>query len=104
MNVERTMEFILNSQAKHAARMDVLDQRMNGVTKLLQQGMRLLVSSKKETDQKINALIDSQLRTDARMEAAQSRTDRALRELAEAQKVTEKKMQAFLNRQSRNGH
>jgi hypothetical protein len=93
MNVERTMEFILNSQAKHAARMDVLDRRMDGVTKLLQQGMRLLVSSKKETDQKINALIDSQLRTDV-----------ALKELAEAQKVTEKKMQAFLNRQSRNGH
>lgn len=100
MNVERTIEFILDAQAKaevrmaiHERRMAALDRRMDGVTKLLQQGMRLLASSKKETDQKINALIDSQLRTDV-----------VLKQLAEAQKVTEKKLQAFLNRQSRNGH
>jgi hypothetical protein len=100
MNVERTVEFILDAQAKaevrmavHERRMAEVDKRLNGVTKLIQQGMRLLANSKKETDQKINALIASQLRT-----------DEALKELAAAQKVTEKKMQTFLNRQTRNGH
>jgi hypothetical protein len=100
MNVERTIEFILQTQAKQAAHMDAIDRRMNGVTKLIEQGMRLLVSSKKETDQKINALIDGQLR----LEQAQGRTDAALKQLAEAQKVTEKKFQALLHRQGRNGH
>lgn len=93
MNVERTIEFILDSQAKHAARMDVIDKRMDGITKLIQQGMKLLVTSKKETDRKINALVEAQLRTDEK-----------LKELAVAQQVTEKKLQALINRQSRNGH
>jgi len=86
MNVERTIEFILEAQAKaevrmaaHERRMGALDRRMDGVTKLIQQGMRLLVSFQKETDRKINALVD-------------------------AQQVTEKKLQALINRQSRNGH
>jgi len=111
MNVERTIEFILEAQAKsevrmaaHERRMDALDRRMNGVTKLIQQGTRLLVSFQKETDRKIDALIDGQLRADARFEEAQRRTDAALKGLAEAQKITEQKLQRLIDRQSRNGH
>jgi len=100
MDIERTIEFILQmqakqaeSQVKHVARMDTLDRRMDGVTKLLQQGMKILVSFQKETDRKFTALVDSQLRTDA-----------ALEQLAKAQKVTEQKLQRLIDRRSPNGH
>ena len=101
MNVERTMEFILNSQAKHATRMDAIDKRMGGVTKLLQQGARIMVSFQKESNDKINALIDAQSRTDAKLEELA----KAQKRLAEAQEVTEKKLQRLIDfRGRRNGH
>jgi len=91
------MEFILDSQAKHAVRMDAIDKRMDGITKLLRQGMRLLVGvqeAQKRTDAKLDKLAD-----------ARKRTDLGLEELAQAQKVTEKKLQRLIDIQSRrNGH
>ncbi|HUI80639.1 MAG TPA: hypothetical protein VLY24_22095 [Bryobacteraceae bacterium] len=90
MNVERTMEFILDAQAKqaasqlrHEARMDAIDKRLNGITKLLGQGMRLLVN----------------------VQESQKVTAAELKELAAAQKATEKKLQRLIDIQSRrNGH
>ena len=122
MDVEGTIQFILESQAKAEARMGVtddrlgvIDGRLDSITKLIKQGMRLLVkfqgeatAFQTETNSKINALVDSQMRTDAKLEqvaAAQLRTDVKVAELAEAQKVTELKLQAFIEslRKSRNG-
>jgi hypothetical protein len=65
MDVERTIEFILETQAKAETRMD-------GITKLIQQGMQLLLSFQTETNHKINALIDAQLRSEARHERLES--------------------------------
>lgn len=105
MDVEKTIEFILEQQAradawhaeylkllkeneerwaknderwaKNEARFDKFDKRLNAITKLVQTGMRMLV--KIETAQK---------------------------ELAESQKVTDRKLQAFIDsmRKGRNGH
>jgi hypothetical protein len=115
VDVEGTIQFILESQAKaeaHMGAMDgrpgVLDARLDSITKLIKQGMRLLVTFQTETNSKINALADAQLRTDAKLDRvaeAQLRTDAKLEELAEAQKVTELKLQLLFDtlRKNRNG-
>ena len=87
MDVERTIEFILESQAKAEKRMGKteartnamekrLDRRTQSITKLLQQGMRMLLQ-----------------------------TDTKLGELAQAQKETDRSLKALINslRQGRNG-
>ena len=86
MDVERTIEFILETQAKAETRMD-------GITKLMQQGMQLLLSFQTESTHKINALIDSQLRSEARHERIE----------ADIQKMRES-LQKLIDLQSPNGH
>ena len=101
MDVERTMEFILKSQANAERRMDnaerradnaerrmdKVDRRLAGISKLLQQGMRMLV------------------KTDTNIAKLARRTDAALAELAAAHKETERSLKAFINslRNGRNG-
>ena len=86
MDVERTIEFILETQAKAETRMD-------GITKLIQQGMQLLLSFQTESTHKINALIDSQLRSEARHERIE----------ADIQTMRES-LQKLIDLQSPNGH
>lgn len=94
MDIEGTIEFILKSQARAEVRMEKadartkkadarvaamekrLDRRMDAITKLLQQGMRML-----------------------------AKTDATLAELAEAQRETDRTLKAFINslRHGRNG-
>jgi hypothetical protein len=104
MDVERTMEFILKSQAraevrmekaeirmdKAEVRMDKLDKRMDGIAKLIQQGMRTLV----KVDRSLAELVQ-----------AQKRTDVHISELSQAQKATEKSLKAFIDslKHGRNG-
>jgi hypothetical protein len=73
MDVERTMQFILESQAKAEARADRADARMdraekraeremNAIRKLLLQGMKAIAElreSQKETDRELKAFIKS---------------------------------------------
>jgi DNA replicative helicase MCM subunit Mcm2 (Cdc46/Mcm family) len=91
MDVERTIEFILQSQAKAEARMGATDRRLEAIAKLLQQGARMLV----QTDTKLKELA-----------AAQKLTDIKFKELADAQKAMQKSLKAFIDslRHSRNGH
>jgi hypothetical protein len=115
VDIERTIEFILQSQAraeirtekadirmeKFEARMDKsdarvaamekrLDKRMDGITKLLQQGMRILVKTQTEL---------------AEVAKAQKRTDIKLEELAAAQRATDRSLKALIDslRNGRNG-
>ena len=108
MDIERTIQFILESQAKAEIRMDRwearmersdarvaamekrLDRRMDAITKLLQQGMRTFVKNQSEI---------------AELRKAQKRTDSKLAELAEAQKETQRTLKAFIAslRNGRNG-
>jgi len=70
--------------------MDKLDTRLDSISKLLQQGMRMLAKT------------DTTL---AELAVAQKRTDVKLAELATAQKETERSLKAFINslRHGRNG-
>ena len=72
------------------------DRRINGITKLLQPGMRMLV----KTDTKLAELAEGQKRTDRNLEQlvkGQKRTDRKLEELADAQKATDRSLKAFID-------
>jgi hypothetical protein len=95
VDVERTIEFILQSQAKAEARMGATDRRVAAIAKLLQQGARMLV----QTDTKLKELAAAQKLTNAELKAE-------LKELAAAQKATQKSLKAFIDslRHSRNGH
>ena len=79
MNVERTMQFILDSQAKAEVRMAKteervdrmearFDKRINAITKLIEAGMKMLAQNQK-----------------------------AIKDLAATQKQTEKKLGLFLD-------
>jgi seryl-tRNA synthetase len=105
VNVERTIEFILESQAK-------TETRLTGITKLVQQGMRILA--------KTNAAIKQLTETQKQLAEAQKRTDRGvsglahemselareMKELSKAHKETERTLQSFIKaqRNGRNGH
>ncbi len=88
VDVERTIEFILDSQAK-------TEVRLTGITKLLQQGMRMLV----KTDTTLAQLAEAQKRADARLVESQRRTDAKFGELAEAQKELAEEMKALAKAQ-----
>jgi len=91
---ECTIEFILESQAK-------TETRLTGITKLLQQGMRMLA----KTDGKLAELAEAEKRTQARLSelaGAQKETAQAIKDLAKAQLETERTLQAFIKGQ-RNG-
>jgi hypothetical protein len=101
VDVEGTIEFILENQAK-------TEIRLGGITKLLQQGMRMLV----KTDTKVAQLAEAQKRTDAKLArladvhrelAAEVKGVAAeVKELAKAQRETERTLRAFIRAQ-RNG-
>jgi chromosome segregation ATPase len=70
MGARKTMEFILEQQAVMTARQAEFDERllklnkrMDAMGKLVQTGMKILV----KTDEKLNALVDAQMRAEARM-------------------------------------
>jgi seryl-tRNA synthetase len=87
VDVERTIQSILRTQARSEARVDALekrlDRRMDAITKLLHQGMRMLV----KVDTKVAELAES------------------LKQLAAAQKETDRTLKAFIKslRNGRNG-
>ena len=86
MNVEKTIEFLLEHQVRAELRMDRIDKRLDGITKLMRMGAKAMLA----TDKKINALLD-----------AQQRTDRAL---AATDKKFERFMEAFLKKGANGRH
>src|SRR5258706_3439539 len=100
MNVEKTIEFLLEHQARAEVRMDRFDKRFDGITKLMRMGMKTmmatgkkvdaLVAAQKRTDLAMAGLVESQKRTDLAMAA----TDERINSLAAAQKRTEQAMAA----------
>jgi hypothetical protein len=121
MNVEKTIEFLLEHQARAEVRMDRFDKRFDGITKLIRMGMKAimstdkkvdaLVASQKRTNLAMAGLVASQKRTDLAMAAtderinallaAQQRTDRAL---AATDKKFERFMEAFLKKGANGRH
>ena len=97
MDVERTIEFILQAQAKSEVRMD-------GLTRLIQRGMRILIT----TNARVGELARGQKQlTQAQKELAraQKQTDTRFEELARAQTATERSLKTLIDtlRHKRNG-
>ena len=92
MDIQKTMEFIVEQQAAmtarqvehearmagHDKRMVKIDRRIDATTKLIQTGMRILV----QTDEKLKALAESQLRAEARTGEIDARLDRLIKALS----------------------
>lgn len=82
MDVERTMEFILDMQAKaevrmakadermarYDERMDKFDKRLEATRRLIEGGMKYLLKSHKEFDRRIRELTALQNRTDLKLD------------------------------------
>jgi hypothetical protein len=92
MNVERTIEFILQAQAKSEARMDKFDKRLDATRKLVETGMRMLVKIEKSQDEltvKLTTLTEE------------------VTSLTEAQRKSDRKFERFMDswtKQRTNGH
>jgi hypothetical protein len=96
MNVERTMEFILQMQAKSEVRADRFDKRLEATRKLVETGMKLLVKIEK-----------SHLETKKDFAESKKDFDRRLKELLDAQKKTDLKLDRlidFWGKRRSNGH
>jgi len=92
MDIQKTMEFILEQQAAMTARqaergermaehdkhMLKIDKRIDATTKLIQTGMRMLV----KTDERLKALADAQLRAEQRSAEIDARLDRLIQALS----------------------
>ena len=79
MDVEKTMEFIRESQAKHESEIQVIRNLLKG-------GIKLFKTNQAKLNEKLAAIKEAQLRTDAQFAR-----------LAEAQAITERKRQSFLD-------
>jgi hypothetical protein len=93
MDVEKTMEFILQQQAKAEAN---AERQMTAIRKLIQTGMRMIVKNEeliKKNEQSIQELA-----------AAQKVTETKLQDLAAAQKVTEIKLKGLIDAWRRGGN
>jgi len=131
MDIERTMQFIIDNLATVTAaqqqaevRAARTDRQIHGLQTLVKIGMRRLVKleqgqvslrkalnelavSQKRTDEVVQGLAASQKRTDGvvrELAAFQKRTDEVVRELAASQKRTDEKFERWLDSlKGRNG-
>jgi hypothetical protein len=111
MDVEKTIEFILEQQAnvavhqakaaeemaKFSAGLERLDRRLDRAVKL---GIREARHERKRHQE----LTASQAAMDARLTAAQSTLDEKLTQLAAAQLLTEESLRAFIDSMRRGGN
>jgi chromosome segregation ATPase len=111
MDVEKTMEFILQQQAKAEGQMAAIRQQqskaegqMAAIRKLIQTGMRMIVKQGEHIDRL--ATTQEEMGTALReMATAQKELAAAQKDLAKSQKVTEVKLQGLIDalRRGRNG-
>src|SRR5438270_7397879 len=105
MNVEKTIEAILHSQLRAEQRADRADKRMDrfdkqldATRKLVQAGIKMVVDlrkGQKETEYKIEALIDAQLRSDQRQnghEDSMRKLDETIRRMDDAMRKNDQAM------------
>ena len=105
MDVQKTMNFILEQQAGIVALQAKTDRKIDAIAKLARFGMKMLVKMEeaqgkiqevqKEGDYKLNTLIDAQQRTDEKLKAlieAQKRTDERLARTDERLALTDERL------------
>ena len=86
MDVEKTMEFILQQQAKAEVK---AERQMTAIRKLIHTGMRMMVKNEESIKE---------------LTAAQKVTEAKLQDLAAAQKVTELNLKGLINAWRRGGN
>ncbi len=105
---QHQMDFILSQQAQFAANMQRLEeadvraaQRIDRVERVLKLAIRAGLRERKETREKMNALIESQ----AHLTESQAHTGERLDALIESQTHTDKRLDALIDivREDRNG-
>ena len=89
MNVEKTIEFILNQQAK-------AETQMASMRKLIVTGMKMVVKQG-ENIEKLGEKVD-------KLSGEVSKLTADVRELARAQRTTETKLQSFIDSLRRGGN
>ena len=111
MDVERTIQSILESQLRAEVRADRADKRMDRFDKqlhvtgdLVRAGIKMVREmrveareARKETDFKLNALMDSQARTDEQVR----KHDESLKKHEEAMRKSDEKFNRLLERLGR---
>jgi hypothetical protein len=80
MEVERTIEFIVDMQAKSEARMDKFDKRLEATRRLVEGGMKFIVKSQRNFDHRLKEF-DHRLKEIAEL---QNKTDLKLNRLIDA--------------------
>ncbi|MBZ5621103.1 MAG: hypothetical protein LAQ69_20610 [Acidobacteriia bacterium] len=122
MDVEKTMEFLLEQQARFDARLEAhqaqlaaqqaeSDRRFTRIERFIERGARMLASergARLEIDRKISALVEAQQDTEehiVQLTESQQRLTESQRQLADAQRQTETSLKAFIDslRKSGNG-
>jgi len=103
MNVEKTVEFILQMQAKAESEMAAMrdrqaktDRQISAIQKLIHTGMRMIVKQE-ENIRKQGEHIDE-------LTAGQKELRAELKELAKTQRVTETKLQGLIDALRRGGN
>ena len=102
MNIEKTMEFIVNNLADLTVKQARTDRQIHGLQILVKTGMRMLVKVQdnvKRTDQVVRGLVIQQKRTDQALRELAGQ----MGELAVAQKRSEERFQRWLERGSNGG-
>lgn len=102
MDVERTIEFLLENHARWEVRMQKAEERMEKAGERHEKqmaGIRKVLRETVKTTEEIKIGLKA-------LTHAHRQTEISIRELAEAQKVTEKKLHLFLTslQKGRNGH
>ncbi|MBI2680928.1 MAG: hypothetical protein HYX25_07985 [Candidatus Solibacter usitatus] len=85
MNVKKTIEFLLEHQARAEVRMDKIDKRLDGITKLMRMGAKAMLATDKKVaalTEKFDALIESEQRTDRALAATNKKFDRLIETLS----------------------
>ena len=76
------------------------EQRLDRLERIMKLVVRAGLRERKETREKINALIDAQMRTEevmARLSQKQERTDEVMARLAQSQANTDEKLNSFIS-------
>ncbi|MBI3665330.1 MAG: hypothetical protein HY236_03760 [Acidobacteria bacterium] len=103
MNVERTVEFILDQQAKMVGHQQKFQLQLDGLRKIVLSGMKMVVKiaeAQKKTEVRLARLEERQARTDERLALTDERvalTDERLALTDERLARTEKNIERLLN-------
>ena len=96
MNVEKTIEFTLNNQAK-------AETQMASMRKIIVTGMKMVVKQG-ENIEKLGEKVDKLGETVDKLSGEVSKLTADVRELARAQRTTETKLQSFIDSLRRGGN